>query len=83
VIHQSATVVESSVKAHAAATDRDAQRLRTLSLGERGALIESACEAAAAISRSRLAAGLPDIEPAPWPPSTWEFLRTNAARFRN
>ena len=61
----------------------DAARLRALSLGERSRLIESACEAAAVIYRSRLAAGLPDVEPAPWPASTWEFLRKHAARVRS
>jgi hypothetical protein len=66
----------------AAAADRDTERLRTLNMHDRGILIESACEAAAAIDRSRLAAGLPAVEPAPWPPSTWEFFRKHTARVR-
>jgi len=69
-----------AVKAHGAACEADALRLRSLTLCERGELIELACEAAAAIERSRRAAGLPDVEPAPWPASTWQFLREHAAR---
>jgi hypothetical protein len=82
MVHQSAAVMQSAVEAHGAAADRDAERLRTLGMRERGILIESACAAAAAIQSSRLAAGLPAVEPAPWPPSTWEFLRKHAARVR-
>jgi hypothetical protein len=70
------------VQAHAAAAERDVRRLPELDPRQRAILIESACEAAAAINRSRLAAGLPEVEPAPWPPSTWEFLRKHAARAR-
>jgi hypothetical protein len=71
-----------AIQAHGASASADTARLRTLSLRERGELIESACEAAAVIYRSRLAAGLPDVEPAPWPASTWDFLREHAARVR-
>ena len=53
-----------------------------MTMRERSELIESACEAAAVIYRSRLAAGLPDVQPDPWPESSWEFLRKHAARFR-
>ena len=81
--HDPAVTIEKSVRAHAAVAEQDAARLRSLGLDERGILIESACEAAAAIARSRLAAGLPAAEPAPWPPSTWEFLRRHAARVRS
>ena len=70
------------VAAHAAAQAGDLVRLRALSLAERGRLIQSACAAAAAIRRSRLAAGLPPVEPDPWPASTWEFLRKHAAAAR-
>jgi len=76
-------VMDEPAKAHAAADAADMARLRSLSAAERGRLIESACEAATAIYRSRLAAGLPDVEPAPWPASTWEFLRKHAARVRS
>jgi hypothetical protein len=55
------------------------ERLRASSLRERGVMIELACEAAVTIDRSRRAAGLP-AAPAPWPASTWEFLRKHAAR---
>jgi hypothetical protein len=71
------------VEAHAAMDRQDIAWLRTLSMAERSALIESACEAAAELRRSRLAAGLPDVEPAPWPASTWEFLKEHAARARS
>jgi hypothetical protein len=59
-----------AVKAHAAADEAEIARLRGLTMRERSELIESACEAAAEIYRSRLAAGLPDIQPDPWPEST-------------
>ena len=79
---ESASVMEELVKAHATAADQDAAPLRALGPHERGALIESACEAAATINRSRLAAGLPAAAPAPWPTSTWDFLRKHAAYVR-
>jgi hypothetical protein len=82
VPHQLAAAIQGAVMAHAAAAEQDAEQLRTLGSHERGVLIESACAAAAAINLSRLAAGLPGAEPAPWPPSTWEFLREHAARVR-
>ena len=75
--------MDKQVAAHAAAHDGDIARLRALSMRQRGELIESACETAAEIQRSRRAAGLPDIQPAPWPASTWEFLRRAAARVRS
>ncbi len=71
------------VMAHEAATDAEIAWLRALTMQERSALIEAACEAAAAIEQSRLAAGLPPTEPAPWPASTWEFLRKHAAGVRS
>jgi hypothetical protein len=80
--HESVKILDDLVKTHAVVDDQDIAKLRSLSPQERGALIVSACEAAAAIQRSRLAAGLPAAEPAPWPASTWEFLRKHAARFR-
>jgi hypothetical protein len=80
--HDPSLTIEKSIRAHAAAAEQDIARLRSFGLRERGVLIESACEAAAAINRSRLAAGLPAPEPASWPPSTWEFLKRHAARVR-
>jgi hypothetical protein len=71
------------VRAHKEARGEDIARLRMLSIRERSELIESACRAAAVLYHSRLAAGLPDVEPAPWPASTWEFLRKHAARVRS
>jgi len=69
--------------AHVAAESGNVARLRALSMQERSRLIESACEAAAAIYRSRLAAGLPGAQRAPWPASTWDFFRKQAARVRS
>ena len=70
------------VEAHAAMDAEDIARLRAMSMRERSCLLTSACEAAAAICRSRLAAGLGPVEPVPWPASTWEFLKEHAARFK-
>jgi hypothetical protein len=53
--HGPAVTIEAMVKAHAASSERDIARLRTLSLHERGVLIELACEAAATMARSRAA----------------------------
>jgi hypothetical protein len=78
-----ASVVEELVKAHATAAEQDVMSLRAIGSHQRAALIESACAAAAAFNRSRLAAGLPAAEPAPWPSSTWDFLKKNAARVRS
>ena len=75
--------IDKQVAAHRATEDEDIARLRALSMEERGKLLEAACEAAAEIERSRRAAGLPPIQPDPWPESTWEFLRKHAARFGN
>ncbi|HEY4760821.1 MAG TPA: hypothetical protein VIH42_09600 [Thermoguttaceae bacterium] len=69
--------------AHGVVESGDIERLRALSMRERGRLIEAACEAAAVIYSSRLAAGLPGIQRAPWPESTWEFFRKHAARVRS
>jgi hypothetical protein len=80
--HESAAVMDGLVMADRAAVEQDVARLRQLGLRERGILIESACAATAAIDQSRLAAGLPAVEPAPWPPSTCEFLREHLARVR-
>jgi len=77
-----AEAMKELAKMHAALKSDDLMRLRSLSMAERGALIESACEAAAVIQRGRITAGLPRGEPAPWPASTWDFLRKHAARVR-
>ena len=69
--------------AHVAADAGNLARLRALTMQERSRLIESACETAAVIYRSRLAAGLPGLQRAPWPASTWEFLRKQAALVRS
>ena len=57
--------------------------LRSLSLEERGAMIEAACRTAAEILRSRIKSGFPAPSPAPWPPSTLDFLSKHAPHGRN
>jgi len=79
---QPATIMDDLTRAHGQLDREEVLRLRTLSVRQRAELIESACEAAAVIRRSRLAAGLGEIEPAPWPASTWQFLKEYAARVR-
>jgi hypothetical protein len=83
MVNRSATVMKGVAQAVAAAADCESAQLAGLDPRQRGLLIESACEAAAILSRSRLAAGLGPVEPAPWPPSTWAFLRKHASRVRN
>jgi hypothetical protein len=73
---------EAAMAAHEAAHREELLRLRTLSTGERGRQLEAACEDAAEILRSRRAMGLADPQPAPWPASTWEFLRKDALNVR-
>jgi hypothetical protein len=77
-----AELMRKQIAAHEAAHAEEIERLRAMSMEERGRLIELACEAAAEIRRGRLASGLPDVTPEPWPASTWEFLRKHAARVR-
>jgi hypothetical protein len=62
---------------------QDVDRLRKLSLRERGELIWAACQAAAEIEASRRRMGLPPSEPAPWPDSTRQFLAEAARRVRD
>ncbi|MEI8371384.1 MAG: hypothetical protein WCJ35_00965 [Planctomycetota bacterium] len=76
-------VLNKQAVAHVAAETENVARLRALSMHERSRLIESACETAAVIYRSRLAAGLPAVQFAPWPASTWEFFRKQATRVRS
>ncbi len=71
---------EHLAEAHRVLDAAEAARLRLLDARERSVLIEAACQSAAEIYRSRLAAGLGDIEPARWPESTWDFLRKHAAQ---
>jgi hypothetical protein len=59
---------------------RDIERLRKLSLKERGELLMAACRAAAEIEASRHRMGLPPTQPAPWPDSTWKFFAEAARR---
>jgi hypothetical protein len=61
---------------------RNLERLRGLSMAERGRMIEAVCRDAAAIQASRSRLGLPLGQPAPWPHSTFEFLRQHAPHGR-
>jgi hypothetical protein len=82
MMREPAAAIDEQAKAHAAAHAEQSARQRALTMRERGQLIESACEAAAVIYCSRLAAGLPVAERDPWPASMWEFLKKHAARVR-
>ncbi len=55
---------------------------RAMTLTERGHLLALACRAAARLNRSRIAAGLPEPQPEPWPESTWRFLAEQTAHAR-
>jgi hypothetical protein len=61
---------------------QDLDRLRSLSLSERGALLAAVCRDAAQIEASRLKMGLPPSQPVPWPESTWKFLSEATRRVR-
>jgi hypothetical protein len=66
------------VRCEAEQKAQEIERLRGLSLKERGEMVVAACQAAAAIHAGRLKSGLPPATPAPWPASTLEFLRKHA-----
>lgn len=57
-------------------------RLRALTLEQRGQMIVAACRAARKIEHARMRAGLPPVTPVPWPASTLEFLKKHARRCR-
>lgn len=50
-------------------------------MDHRGQNLATACRGAAAMERSRIAAGLSPSEPAPWPDSTWDFLARQAKTY--
>lgn len=54
------------------------ERMRSLTLAERGEMIRSACRTASLLEQSRMAGGLPPGRRAPWPPSTLDLLRKHA-----
>lgn len=56
------------------------QAFRQATPAERGRLLALACRSAARLNRSRREAGLPGPVAEPWPQSTWEFLKQQAAR---
>ena len=78
-----AEIIAGQVAAHVEADRLELERLRSLSMKERGEMLIAACRAAMELYQSRLAAGLPPEEPVAWPASTWEFLKKNAAKFRS
>jgi hypothetical protein len=61
---------------------QELDRIRKMTMEERGKLIIVACETAAEIEVSRQRMGLPPVLPAPWPDSTWKFLAECAKRAR-
>ncbi|MGA2616405.1 MAG: hypothetical protein ABSF26_02270 [Thermoguttaceae bacterium] len=77
-----ADLIDKQVRFHNQLEAEEILRLRALSMRQRGELLESACAAAAEFCRSRLAAGLREPQPDPWPDSTWEFLKEHAVRVR-
>jgi hypothetical protein len=56
----------------------DIARLRALTMEQRGQMIDEACRLARLIEDSKVKQGFPPTAPAPWPASTWEFLRKHA-----
>jgi hypothetical protein len=56
---------------------------RAMTMEERGHRLAAACRAAARLNAARLAAGLPEPQPDPWPESTWRFLAESAAKWRS
>ncbi|MBI1900595.1 MAG: hypothetical protein HYS13_05735 [Planctomycetia bacterium] len=74
--------IANTVAAHEAADQAELEKLRAMSIEERGRMIQAACRAAWEIHCSRIRAGLPPIPPDPWPESTIEFMRKHAAKFR-
>jgi hypothetical protein len=58
------------------------QRIRDLTVEERAQMLKAVCSAAAKLHASRLQAGFPPAVPAPWPESTWEFMRRHAPNAR-
>ena len=73
---------QAQAEAHAAAERKESAQSPSLSLSQRGEHLLAACRSASQIYQSRLAAGLPIEDPAPWPASTWEFLKTQASHVR-
>lgn len=59
---------------------QEIQFFRQASTAERGRMVARACRAAARLDRSRRLAGLLAAVAEPWPESTWEFLKQQAAR---
>ena len=56
---------------------------RSLSLADRGRLLEAVCAATMDVLMARQQMGIPMPEPEPWPASTQEFMRKHAPNGRN
>jgi hypothetical protein len=74
--------VERMIAAEREQHELEIERLRGLSDLERSQMLKAVCLAAAKLHASRVKAGLPPATPAPWPQSTWEFLRQHAPNAR-
>ena len=74
--------LSSQAEGHAVADRQQAAELAVLTTRQRGERVMAACRSASLIYRSRLVAGLPIEQPAPWPASTWEFLKAKASHVR-
>jgi hypothetical protein len=72
---------QAAIDAHARADHEEIERLRRLTLEQRAELLRQACEAAEEARQARIESGLGDVQPDPWPTSTWEFLRKCAAQY--
>ncbi|HUG91431.1 MAG TPA: hypothetical protein VML55_11385 [Planctomycetaceae bacterium] len=60
----------------------DIERLRLLTMKERGEMLIAACQAAVEFLEGRARSGLPPPTPAPWPPSTVELFKRFAPNAR-
>jgi hypothetical protein len=69
-----------NLKAIAAFEQNDLEMFRRLSMAECGDMLMAACRGAAAIEAARRQMDMPPAEPAPWPESTWAFLKEAARR---
>ncbi|MFM9963828.1 MAG: hypothetical protein ACKV2Q_21670 [Planctomycetaceae bacterium] len=72
----------SQLEGHSAADRAELALMTDLSLREHGDQLLAACRLASMIYQNRLATGLPMAESAPWPASTWQFLKAQASHVR-
>jgi hypothetical protein len=60
----------------------DESHFQSLSLAERGRMLDAVCAATRDILVARRKMGIPDPDPEPWPDSTIEFMRKHAPNGR-